>query len=195
MAGRVYTQTARAARTERTRIALLDATIAAFLRTGTLDTPLSEIAEAAGTTTRTALRQFGTKDALTAAAAERAAVRVLAQRAPVAPGAAAAVASLVEHYEEWGSPMARLTAEAATRPDLAAVIEQAVAVHDEWIRTAFAAELAEADHRTRAHRLAVLGTVCDAETWRLLRQRHGLDRESAERAMVHLVRSALEANP
>lgn len=195
MATRPYTQTARAAATQRTRDALLDAAIDAFLAAGHLETPLETIAEAAGTTARTALRHFGTKDALTAAAIQRATTRVAAERSPAATGTAAAITALVAHYETWGQPMAQLAAYAGARPDLAAILSDATRLHLAWIDTVFADALTGCSPATRAYRHALLATACDVETWRSLRHRHGLGRAAVERAMGHLADAAQQATP
>lgn len=195
MSGRTYTQTTRAATTQRTRTALLDAATDAFLRTGHLDTPLETIAEAAGTTARTALRHYGSKDALTAAAIERATARVAAERTPAAPTVEAAITALIDHYERWGEPMAHLAAHARTRPELTPILDDATGLHLRWIDDVFAADLDGCTPATRAYRHALLATACDVETWRLLHHRHGLDRAATERAVLQLVRAAQKATP
>jgi AcrR family transcriptional regulator len=195
MSSRPYTQTTRAATTARTRAALLDAAVDAFLRTGDLDTPLERIAADAGTTARTALRHYGTKDALIAAAIEHGAARVAAQRTPAAPGAEAAISALIDHYEQWGEPMAKLAAHAQARPELAPILTDATAQHLQWVDATFAADLDGCTPAVRAFRRALLATACDVETWRLLRRRHGLNREAVERAMLQLTRAAQGATP
>ena len=88
MSTRVYTQVARAESTERTRRAILDAGIALF-QAGDYDVALDRVAEAAGVTTRTVLRHFGSKEGLVEAAIADQSARIEDERAAPAGDAPA----------------------------------------------------------------------------------------------------------
>lgn len=187
MSGRTYTQVARAEATERTRHAIVDAVIALFLDEGLFDPPLDRVAERAGTTVRTILRHFGTKDELVAASVREGSERISAQRTTVPGDVGEAVRRLVDHYEEWGDATLRLLAEAERKPAAREVTETGSALHLDWTEEVFAPFLTGLRPGARRTRLAVLASVTDLQTWALLRRRHGLDRDAAEAAIRDLV--------
>src|SRR5436305_623058 len=110
---RPYRMVARAASTAATGERILDAAVELFWEAPSDDLLLDEVARRAGVTVQTVIRRFGGKDGLFAAAAEREADRVRAQRdeAP-ADDLAGAVRVLVDHYEALGDQVIRLLAEA-----------------------------------------------------------------------------------
>jgi AcrR family transcriptional regulator len=150
---------------------------------------LTAIAQRAGVTEQTVLQHFGSKDALIAAAAEEAREHVAAQRdeAPVGD-IPAAVANLVDHYEEWGDGVIRLLAQEDRIPDLRKhITDPGRAYHRAWVERTFAPLLAGRRGLPRKRRLAELIAVTDVYTWKLLRRDLGLDKQQTETAIRELV--------
>ncbi|WP_372791515.1 TetR/AcrR family transcriptional regulator [Paraconexibacter sp.] len=186
MSSRSYVQSTRAEATARTRRAILDAVQGAF-DDGDLRLSLDEIAGRAGTTTRTILRHFGSRDDLIAAAVSDAGQQVMAQRSVPVGDVAAAVRRLAEHYEERGPQVLRMLAEAERNPLVRQVTDAGTLLHLEWVQDVFAPFLDDPDPEVVRERAARLATVTDLQTWALLRLRHGLSPEATEAAIRRLV--------
>ncbi len=190
MSKRAYAQTARAERTERTRRAILDGVQGLFLEEGVFDPPLPAVAERAGTSTRTILRHFGSKEGLIGAAIEDASGRVERSRSAAPGDVETAIARLVDHYEETGERTMRLLAEAERHPLVARVVEDGKALHRDWVEHVFA-PLLDRDERERERQLALLASVTDLYVWSLLRKRYGRSKQETEAAIRDLVNHAM----
>lgn len=184
--GRAYTQTNRAASTEQTRRAILQAAIRRFYL-GDYETNLEAVAEEAGVSTRTVLRHFGSKDALLEAALLAAAEDVRERRRAPTGDVAAFTTALVDHYEADGDAVLRSLAAEERFPLVQRVNEGGRRLHAEMVEEAFARDLDGLDGETRAERMALLVAVTDVHTWALLRRRGGLDRAATERAVRGLI--------
>jgi AcrR family transcriptional regulator len=157
----------RAAAADETRDRILDATIALALETQRLDFPLDDVAARAGRSVQTILRRFGSRDGLIQQAVERGSARVAAERRPARPGdVAAALALLIEHYEQWGPFMLRLQS-LESDPDAGGITAGGRLLHRDWVTEVFAPETDELTD------LLVVAT--DLSTWKLLRVDRGLD--------------------
>lgn len=179
--------TSRAEAATATAERILDAVTELFWERPTDQVVLRDVAERAGVTVQTVLRRYGGKEALLAAAADRAMSRTDAERA-VSPGDLdSAVANLVDHYEEQGAKVLRLLAEEHTSPTLAEFVARGRALHHDWCRTVFADTLAGLRGAARTRRLAQLVAVCDVYTWKLLRQDSGLSRTQTQIALHELL--------
>jgi AcrR family transcriptional regulator len=190
MTTRTYRQTRRADATERTRATILDAAQASFRADPQFDPSLEEIAARAGVSTRTVIRQFGTKERLleegiTAAIAEIAVTRHAAQG-----DAAGAVHAIVTHYEGMGDEVMRWLALAERMPVVRRVTERGVESHLDWVDAVFAPQLEGLPRAARRVRRAALATATDVYVWHLLRRREGLGRETAEATMLAMVETA-----
>jgi AcrR family transcriptional regulator len=186
--------TRRAAAAQRTHDAVLDAAVAAIPGRPWAEVTVEEIAAQAGVSARTVLRRFGSKDGLARAAAERARAQVRAGRPAAAPGDLhAAVAELGAHYEQWADVALWLLDEGRRAPVIAEAAREAERLHADWVRRAFAPQLAARPAGApRRRALAALGTATDVQAWVLLRRRSGLSRREAEAAMRALCAGALE---
>jgi AcrR family transcriptional regulator len=195
MNSRPYVMTARAEAAAQTGERILDAAIDLFWQTPTDRLSLDEVARRAGVSVQTVIRRFGGKDGLLEAAVRREAARVGAQRdtAPVGD-VPAAVAVLVEHYEEMGDRVRRLLAEQAHVPGLAAIVEQGRGVHRDWCARVFRPTLERRAGADRERLLAQLVAVCDVETWHLLRGVSGLSRAQTEQALTELINPLTEVD-
>lgn len=186
--------TARAEAAAATGERILDATEDLFWAGPVDRMSLDDVAKRAGVTVQTVIRRYGSKDALIAATADRAAERVRSQRdeAPVGD-VARAVANLLDHYEGMGERALRLLAEEDTGPTMREITDRARVIHRRWVERTFEPQLSRCRGATRTRRLAQLVAVTDVYTWKLLRRDAGLSRPQVERALRELI-DGLEEN-
>lgn len=190
IAPRAYTQTRRAAATERGRREILAAAQELFRDEGRFELSLEEVAARAGCSTRSVLRHFGSRQGLMAAAIAAAEAEVMASREAPAGDVAAALRALLGHYEEAGDQVIGWLGLADRYPLVRQVTESGERLHRKWVEAVFAPGLAGLDRGERRTRLAVLATVTDVYVWQLLRRRQGLGRKATEAAMLDLVEHA-----
>lgn len=189
---RTYRQTRRADATERTRTTILAAAQAAF-RADPGDPSLEAIAERAGVSTRTVIRQFGSKEGLMTVAIEHGMVESATDR-HVDPGdVEGAVRKITAHYEADGDEVMQWLALAERLPHVRRVTERGTEMHVEWVESVFAPDLDGLPRAARRTRLAAIATALDLGTWHLLRRREGLGREATREAILALVEGARRA--
>src|SRR6185312_15265507 len=185
---RAYRQTRRADSTERTRARILAAAQAAFRADPGGDPSLEAVAERAGVSTRTVIRQFGSKDGLMTVAIEHGMAESATDRR-VAPGdVEGAVRKLADHYEVDGDEVMQWLALAERLPHVRRVTERGTEMHVEWVEAVFAPDLAGLPRAARRGRVGA--TALDVYTWHLLRRRERLGREATREAMSALVEGA-----
>ena len=190
MTTRTYRQTRRADATERTRAAILVAAGALFREDPQFDPSLEAVAARAGVSTRTVIRQFGSKEGLLEAAIA-AGIEQAATTRHAEPGDIdGAVRSIVAHYESMGDEVMRWLALAERQPFVRRVTERGVESHLEWVDAVFAPDLDRLPRGERRARRAALATATDVYVWHLLRRREGLGREATRAAMLALVEAA-----
>jgi AcrR family transcriptional regulator len=198
MSTRTYRQTRRADATERTRTAILLAARELFREDPGFDPSLEALAERAGVSTRTVIRQFGSKEGVMEAAIT-AGVEDAAVTRHAEPGdVAGAVHAIVTHYEGMGDEVMRWLALADRLPMVRRVTERGVETHLEWVDAVFAPDLKGLPRAARKARRATLATATDVYVWHLLRRREGLGcdaTESAMRNMVEAARTTSEGEP
>jgi AcrR family transcriptional regulator len=190
MTTRTYRQTARADATERTRGAILDAAQALFRADPQLDPSLDEVAARAGVSTRTVIRQFGSKEGLLEAAIEAGVERAAVSRHAEPGDVEGAVRALVTHYEGMGDDVMRWLALADRLPFVRRVTESGVESHYAWVEEVFAPDLDGLPRGERRARRAALATATDVYVWHLLRRREGLGKEATRAAMLSMVEAA-----
>lgn len=155
-------------------------------------TPLSVIADKAGVSERTVLRHFGSRDGLVAAAIEEGTRRDEAERfAAPAGDVAAAVASLVAHYETAGDRILRLLAEEGADRRIDEILAGGRAIHWRWIEEKLGPLLEDRRGPTGHRRLAQLAAICDVYTWKLMRRDGRLGRADTERSIRELVEAVV----
>jgi AcrR family transcriptional regulator len=187
---RTYKQTRRADATERTRVAILDAAQELFRADPQLDPSLEAVAGRAGVSTRTVIRQFGSKEGLLEAAIA-AGVEAAATTRHADPGDVdGAVRAIVTHYEGMGDEVMRWLALADRLPFVRRVTERGTETHHEWVEEVFAPDLDGLPREARRARRAALATATDVYVWHLLRRREGLGKEATRKAMLALVEAA-----
>lgn len=190
MVSRQYTQVARAEATERNRRAILDATEELFREDFLPDMSLERIAGRAGCSTRTILRQFGSKDGLVEATIADVESVVMRTREAAPGDIGGAIAKLVDHYEETGDETARWLGATESYPLVRRVAESGMRMHRNWAEQVFASDLDGLHEAARKNQLGVLASVTDLYMWILLRRRHGLSRAATESSMLDLVEAA-----
>jgi AcrR family transcriptional regulator len=187
---RGYKQTRRADATERTREAILAAADELFRADPQLDPSLEAVAERAGVSTRTVIRQFGSKEGLLEAAIE-AGVEAAQTTRHAEPGdVEGAVRAIVNHYEAMGDDVIRWLALADRLPFVRRVVEGGTELHHAWVEEVFAPDLDGLPRGERRARRAALATATDVYVWHLLRRREGLGREATRSAMLAMVEAA-----
>ena len=156
------------------------------------DITLADVAATAGVTVQTVLRRFGDRDSVFAAAIERFAREVFAQRGAVEPGdPAEAVANLIDHYERCGPLVLKLIAAQGASPALGAMVAGGAEYHRDWCARVFAASLTDLTRAARARRLAQVTAVCDVRTWQLLRYGGALSRAQTHTALLEMLEPLL----
>ncbi|HVX32181.1 MAG TPA: helix-turn-helix domain-containing protein [Solirubrobacterales bacterium] len=190
MMRRAYRQTRRADATERTRGAILDAAQELFRADPQLDPSLEAVAARAGVSTRTVIRQFGSKEGLLEAAIAAGVEAAQATRHAEPGDVEGAVRAIVDHYEAMGDDVMRWLSLAERLPVVRRVTERGTESHHEWVAEVFAPDLDGLPRGARRARRAALATATDVYVWHLLRRREGLGREATRAAMLALVEAA-----
>jgi AcrR family transcriptional regulator len=190
MTARTYRQTARADATERTRAAILDAAQEVFRADPQLDPSLDAVAARAGVSTRTVIRQFGSKEGLLEAAIAAGVEATQATRHAEPGDVDGAMRAIVAHYEAMGDDVMRWLSLADRLPTVRRVTESGVETHYAWVEEVFAPDLDGLPHAARRARRAALATATDVYVWHLLRRREGLGKEATRDAMRAMVEAA-----
>lgn len=190
---RAYTMRARADAARATEQRILAVARERFTSRFYDEVTLADVAAAAGVTSQTVIRRFGSKDGLIAAVAEQATQEVRADRARAPAGdVPGAIANLVAHYEREGDNVLRLLAQEDRVPALKRIIDEGRRLHHDWVERVFAEKLAAVDAADRPRRRAQLIAVCDVYVWKVLRRDLGLSRDETETALTELLKAHLE---
>lgn len=189
--GRGYTMRARAESVERTRQRILDAPVELATELPFAAITLAAIAERAGVTVQTVLRQFGSRDELIDAAVARATVEETARRRTVPGDIDDALRVLIDRYEVVGDRMMILLGQERWEPIVRTITDHGRAVHRDWLEQVFATHLAARDTRAREDLLDRLIVATDLYTWQLLRRDRGRSRDRTQQQMRRLVDAVL----
>jgi len=182
---RPYTQTARAASTEETRLRILDAAVELTRERRLATVSLDEIATAAGVSVQTILRQHGSRAGLVEAAAARAREKIVSTRRAPAGDIAAAVRVVVDHYEREGRVALLLLAQEDEDPLVHEITEAGKRLHRDWVEEVFA------PFSPGEPLVDLLVVATDVYAWKLLRVDRGLSRKRTEERMTTLVHALL----
>jgi AcrR family transcriptional regulator len=186
---RPYVMRERAQQAERTRERVLQATIALGYRNPLAQVTVRAVAESAGVSVQTVLRQFGTRDALIAAAITRAQGEVRDERTVDPDDLGATMDALMAHYERVGDGMLGLLGRESWEPEVAAITTAGRAIHRDWVGRAFARALRDAPDPDAATDLLVAAT--DLYVWKLFRRDRRLSRAATAARMRALVDAVL----
>ncbi|MCS5735872.1 TetR/AcrR family transcriptional regulator [Herbiconiux daphne] len=188
-AKRGYRMSARATSAERTRDRIADAMLDRFAVTPYEHIRLDDVAADAGVTVQTVIRRFGGKAGLLLAVVERELGRIADARETVeGESVDTTLAALVQHYERYGDLILKTYSESPLVPGLPELAAAGRAYHVGWCRRVFADRLDPGlDDAARIRRLAQIVVICDATTWRILRDDGPLDAEECRRALHELL--------
>ena len=182
---RGYTMGARAVAVEETRTRILDA----IFRLGTQrlfpEISLDDVANEAGVSVQTVLRQFGSRAGLIEANIEYAIAQIADERETPVGDVDAAVQVICDHYETRGDIAIRMLAQENSDPQVGQLTERGRIMHRNWVSEVFA------PFTTHDALVDLLVVATDAYTWKLLRRDRGLSRVQTERRMNTLVHAIL----
>jgi AcrR family transcriptional regulator len=184
---RAYRMQSRAAHVEETRIRILEAAYQLLLEQHYDEVSLERVAERAGLTKQTVLRQFGSKDQLAYAVVDWQRPTEEAARL-VQPGdVRGAVNTLVERYERMGDANVRVLQLENRVPAIRYLLQQGRESHSAWVARVFAPFLPR--RRGRAHRRRAMAFYAATEVmlWKLLRRDFGLSRKETGAVLLALV--------
>lgn len=190
--GRRYTMRARADAVQRTRERVLRAVLELASEVALAAMTLPAIAERAGVSVQTVLRQFGTRDALIDAAVEFATAEEVTGRQVPSGDVDAALRVLLDRYEAVGDRMLLLLAQEPFDPRISKITDHGRTVHLTWLRECFSPMIDQLDPDDRAKSLDLLAVATDLYTWKVLRRDRGLSRKKTQQRMRRLVDAALE---
>lgn len=167
---RGYRQSARALAAEATAERIVDAFEAQMQQRWFDEIRLDDIARAADVTTQTVIRRFGSKEGLLEGLQQRIS-KVVGVRRDVPEGAVdAAVASLIEDYEEHGDIVMRVLAQEDRFTACRTVTDVGRREHRKWIAKAFAPWLAPMAPSARQQAEDALVVAGDLYVWKLVRR-------------------------
>lgn len=184
-ATRTYTMGVRADAVEATRLRILESLFVLARDRMFPDISLSDVADEAGVSVQTILRQFGSRAELIEATIDHAVARVREAREAPAGDIDEAMRVLLDHYEDRGRTALLMLAQESSHPQIARITELGRQMHREWVAAVFAP--LEPDAVTTD--LLVIAT--DVYAWKLLRIDRRLSRQATEERMKALVRAVL----
>lgn len=182
---------ARAAAVEETRRKILDATFALSAERLIPEIGLEAVAQSAGVSVQTVLRQFGSRAGLFEATADHASRVVAKERRAPAGNVQEALRVLLDHYELRGDFAVMLLAQESADPVVGKVVENGRAMHREWVRGVFAPFLEPLADPSREQAVDLLVVATDVYAWKLLRRDRMLDRHATEERINRLVSAVL----
>lgn len=192
--------TTRAESAQRTREQIMNATFALSTEKPILAIDLQGIANLADVSVQTVLRHFGSRDGVLDATTVWMTTQVRAER-EVDPGnVAAAIRTLIDHYELRGDGVLLLLGQERWEPRAAAITADGRMLHRTWVVDVFS-PLIRTDSSvptTRAGDAAIeemvdfLVVATDVYAWKLLRRDRRLSRSDTENRMLRLVGKVLK---
>jgi AcrR family transcriptional regulator len=167
---RAYRQSARARAAEATAERILDAFAAQMEERWFDEIRLENVARAAEVTAQTVIRRFGNKEGLLDALQQRIG-EVVGERRDVPEGAVdAAVASLIEDYEQHGDIVMRVLAQEDRFAACRAATDFGRSEHRKWIAKVFRPWLAPMAPDARQRAEDALVVAGDLYVWKLVRR-------------------------
>lgn len=188
---RKYTMRARAAGVAETRRRILDATFALSADRLIPEISLEAVAQGAGVSVQTVLRQFGSRAKLFEATAEHASHVVSTEREAPPGDIPTALRVLVDHYERRGDATVMMLAQESTDAVVASVVQRGRSMHRQWVLDVFAPLLRPLDRSDSDVAVDLLVVATDVYTWKLLRRDRALGRDDVEHRMTRLVDAVL----
>lgn len=184
---RSYTMGARAEAVVETRRRIVEAFFDLGRERMFPDISLDDVAAAAGVSVQTVLRQFKSRAGLTEATMDHAIATVTEERHAPVGDVDAAVAVIVDHYEDRGQTALLMLAQESSDPQVAELTRRGRAMHRTWVSDVFAPF---ANPRDPLIDLLVVAT--DVYTWKLLRIDRRHSRARTEQLIHRMVTSIIE---
>jgi AcrR family transcriptional regulator len=185
---RRYRQTARARSVEETRERILRSSREQFFDRYFEAVTLASIAEQAGVTVQTVLRQFGSKQGLLAALIDDIQAQVGGAHGRDEVGQAhPALDSVLARYEAMGDGIVRILSQEDRVEPFAELARRGREDHRRWIETIFEPLLPAPGQPERERRVLQLLLLFDVYGWKLLRRDHGADFETTRAALAELL--------
>lgn len=188
---RVYRMGARARGMEETRGRILEAAHRLWLELAYDEVTLERVAERAAVSKQTVLRLFGSKDRLAFAVADWQRPREEAARDASPGDVQAAIARLVDRYEQMGDANVRVLNLERRVPAVRHLLVQARESHRQWIERVFAPFLPGRRGAARRRRVLALYAATDVTLWKLLRRDLELSSAQTEAVILDLVRGLM----
>jgi AcrR family transcriptional regulator len=153
---------------------------------------LDQVALRAETTVQTVLRIFDSKEHLLFAALDQLAVRGDSLK-PTPPGdIAAAVTAVFDVYEAMGDFVIRQLNDEHRHPALKPIVDRGRDNHRDWVKRAFAPQLAQCSGRARAELFSILDVATDVYVWKLLRRDQPMSRAAAEAIVCRMITGVID---
>ena len=179
---------ARADAVEQTRESILRATYALWLEQHEWDdVSLERIAERAGVSKQTVIRQFGSKDKLAYATVDWQRPVEEAGRVTTPGDVAGAIEVLIERYEKMGDANVRALELEQRIPAIRYLLEQGRESHRAWIERVFGSFLPKRKGAARRRRVMAFYAATEVTIWKLLRRDFQLSREDTRAVFLALV--------
>jgi AcrR family transcriptional regulator len=185
---RRYESAVRADAAQATRDGIVRAAVDLAYERGDIEMTLEQIADRAGTTVRTVMRHFGSRDAVIEAGIELGSTEVAAERRDAGGDPQRSIRLLIAHYEKRGAFVLRILA--SDLPGARRVVATGRLVHRAWVEEVFAADL-PADPAAREELVDLLVVATDVYVWKLLRLDRGLDADATADRIRELARRIL----
>lgn len=188
---RPYHQTIRAQAAEATARDIVEAFADCIKDRWFDEVSLEEVAQRAGVTVRTVIRRFGGKEGLIEAFVASFEGEVATLR-DTAPGdIAAAIARVLDLYEEWGDSVIRNLAQEPRYPALKLLLDLGRREHRVLTAAAFAPWLERLPEAAMQPLLDALVAATDVYIWKLVRRDMGRSRADTESILRQLVDAVL----
>jgi AcrR family transcriptional regulator len=184
---RSYTMGARAEAVAETRRRIIEAFFDLGRERMFPDVSLDDVAAAAGVSVQTILRHFKSRAGLTEATMDHAIATVTEERHAPVGDADAAVAVIVEHYEDRGQTALLMLAQESSDPQVAELTRRGRAMHRTWVKEVFGPFVGPRDPL-----VDLLVVATDVYTWKLLRLDRRYSRARTEQLIHRMVTSLLE---
>lgn len=186
MNNRQYRMSARSDAVQATGARILDAALRLYAAYPVDQIRLEAIAADADVSVPTIVRRYGGKAGVIVALVTRELSQLAERRTAHADDPIdSIIEDLVEHYEVSGTLILKVYSESPLVEGLAEIAAEGRRYHVEWCRQTFADRIS-GPPVVHARRLAAAIAICDATTWRILRQDGGLDPHETVAALREL---------
>lgn len=184
---RAYTMSARAEAVADTRRRIVEGFFDLGRERMMPDISLDDVAAAADVSVQTILRHFKSRAGLIDATMDHAIATVTEERHAPVGDVDAAVAAIVDHYEDRGRTALLMLAQESSNPQVAELTRRGRTMHHTWVQDVFAPFAGPGDPL-----LDLLAVATDVYTWKLLRLDRRHSRARTEELIHRMVTSLLD---